>query len=249
MAHLPESGPWVAGERRIYAAFAAWVRREEADLRFESDFVVPRVVGGCPGLAKGMPVVSLALRRRGILTNEGRLERECVFCPAEDRSVDLGWCRGCALAVRVDSSGVACTPDTESDPLTETMHLGGGTPVGAAMSDRHLSVRPQVRADAIALALKAEPVPAVVVVDESDRVLGTVDPSDVAQAPAEATAGDLCRECTRVDESATLADAIGAMVRAHVRFLPVIGADQRAVGLVADIDALRWVTQHRGGQG
>jgi predicted transcriptional regulator len=110
------------------------------------------------------------------------------------------------------------------------------------MSRRFISVGPDVPAVLIAQALDREHAWAAVIVDGTDRVLGTVarDGADTAR-PIE-TAEELVQDAPCVREDASLADAIAIMVKRHTRFLPVVGRDGRVIGLLADTDALRCVT-------
>jgi CBS domain-containing protein len=233
--------PLSAQERRLCEELAGWVEREKDRLRVESDCVVPRLVS-LSGLTRHLSPAHLSVRRRELVTGDGRRQYRTVFCPAERRSVDLAWCRGCALAARVGRVSVDCTPDVEDEGLRPAAPgLGERVPVGQAMGRVHLSVRPHVRADDIARALKAAPVAAVLVVDEGDRLLGSIDASAIAPAPPGRTADELRNEGPCIEETAPLADAVECMAAAHARCLPVVDDRQRAVGVIADVDALQWV--------
>jgi CBS-domain-containing membrane protein len=82
-----------------------------------------------------------------------------------------------------------------------------------------------------------------IVVDEDNLVLGTIDRSEAALAATGLTAEAFARPVVPIRESATLAVAVARMVKERRRTLPVVDDAGRAVGLISDIDALRWVAR------
>jgi CBS domain-containing protein len=84
---------------------------------------------------------------------------------------------------------------------------------------------------------------AVAVVDDGERLLGLIEPGTLASA--EQMAGELRRDRPSIGESMSLADAVQRMARTHTRYLPVIDDRERVVGVLADLDALRWVARRR----
>jgi CBS domain-containing protein len=233
-------------ERALYEALAAWVGREEERVRAEFDGLVARALALCPMLGQGLRPVTLKVRRREILSMGGRRRQWSAFCPAERKSVGLDWCRGCPLALHADQDAVRCLPDVEPrDGSDDAARLGSEASVGEAVGCDQWSVLPEVPASEIASALKGTAVGAVLVVDDGDRLVGLIDPRDLESAPPDERAGALARQSPSVGESASLADAVECMVRAHARHLPVLRADGRVAGVLDDLDALRWIALHR----
>jgi CBS domain-containing protein len=246
-AHFVAPADASEAQRLLYAALAAWDRAQRAVLRSETDVLVPRVLALDPALGARARPVSLKVHCREVVSSDRRRSERSVFCPAERRSVDVGWCRTCPLVHRVGPDAVVCTPHPEpaSQPVSRG-RLGDDAAVGEAMGDYSVSVSSEVLASEVPLLLGASSSTAVLVVDDADHLIGILD-AQAASPPAGGKAtGEAGLEGPAIVESATLADAVACMVRTHRRFLPVIGADRRVVGVIRDLDALRWVSRHRG---
>jgi CBS domain-containing protein len=137
-------------------------------------------------------------------------------------------------------------PQVESPARAPTgKRLGDDVCVGEAMGERHVSVEPGVAARALAEALRVEPVLAALVVDESDRLIGAIERGRAMLANGRDSAMLLGESSPFVAESASLAEAIERLVTMHLRFLPVVDARGRVVGLLSDLDTLRWVATFR----
>ena len=54
-----------------------------------------------------------------------------------------------------------------------------------------------------------------------------------------------CRAKHSIPETATVADAVDRLVRTHSRSVAVVDADSHAIGVLTDIDLLRWFARHR----
>jgi len=85
------------------------------------------------------------------------------------------------------------------------------------------------------------------VVDEWGRSVGIVERSDADAAPPEACLHGIVRVVAPVHEATPLAIVIERMVHDRARALPVVDEDGRPVGLVTDLDALRWVAERSSG--
>ena len=70
----------------------------------------------------------------------------------------------------------------------------------------------------------------VVILDANDHPVETVVDQDTRGA-----------HCLR--ESASLHDALDLMIHHHERFVPLVNADGSLVGLLTDLDVLRWVAR------
>ncbi len=231
--------------RELYARLAVWGRRAHAHAHLENNILVSRLLSLDPSIERDVRPSVLPIRAREVLTAAGRRRELSVFCPAQRASVELEWCRRCAFARRVTEASVECTPNAEpwECPYADA-RLGETVPVGEAMRGHYVSVGPQVPAGVVIDALEGGQAHAAVIVDEDDHLVGTVRRDGAETVHADLIASALGRETPHIDESASLADAIACMVKTHTRFLPVVGPQGRVVGLLADIDALRWVAAH-----
>jgi CBS domain-containing protein len=169
-----------------------------------------------------------------------------VFCPAGRCSRRTEECQRCVSFVRLEDSAVECVPglvegapDVFPDP-----GLGGDICVGEAMGGYAVLLVPRAPLGAAVEALGRAPVasPTGIVVDDADRVLGVIERPD-ARRVVEAVAGELALPVAPIRESATLAAAVARMTKERRRALPVVDDAGRVVGLVTDIDALRWVAR------
>jgi CBS domain-containing protein len=240
---LPESA--TPAQRTLYAALAEWDHRERDRLRVEADLLVPVALALEHALGRDAEVVSLEVHHRDLLAQGGCRHEASVFCPVERASVGVEWCRGCPLVRRVSGQAVECTPGAAPSPGTsDPVRLGTGACVGEVMGTRQFSVLPEVPARDIVRALRDTPGAPVVVVDDGDRLLGVIEPFVAASAPLGARASALRHDRSAITESASLADAVDLMVKGHARSLPVVRSDGRVVGMLSDLDALRWVASH-----
>jgi CBS domain-containing protein len=229
-------------QRDLFAVFARWDRRERAHLQAEANCLVPRALA----LVGGVEPMALTVHRLDVLSPGGQRRQVTVYCPAERRSVDLEWCRGCPLVGRIERDLVQCAPDLDMRGRGHTCgRLGDDASVGEVMGASQIGVSPDVPAGELANALANAPGMAALVVDDSQRLLGLVEPNEAASSPIQQRSVELGHMGPTVAESASLADAVAFMAKAHLRFLPVIRDDGRAVGVLTDLDAMRWVAAKR----
>ena len=239
----PGSSP---DEQTFYEVLAVWVEREQARVRLESDGLLARAQALFPALGQALQPVALGVRCREILSQGGRRRLSSTFCPAERKSVGLEWCRGCPLALHVDQDAVHCLPGVEPlEASADATRLGENAFVGEVVGRRQLSVLPEVAAGEIARVVSGESTGAIPVVDDGDRLVGLIDPGVLESSSPGSRAAGLARESPCIPEGASLADAVEFMVRTHARYLPVVREDGSVVGVLADLDALRWVALHR----
>ena len=233
-------------QRELYAALATWSKRARDDVRIEFEQLVARGRELDPSLGDGRHAVTLPVHRREVLARGGRRSLTTVFCPAERASVELDWCRGCPFVEGVSPEAVKCVPLVEAPRVDiAERRLGDDVLVGQVMAERHVCALPEAPAVEIARALAAEPGRPAVLVDDGDRLVGMVDAGAPASSPAQVPAVCLGRPTASVRESAPLSEAVDCMVKRHTRFLPVVRDDERVVGVLADIDALRWIASRR----
>jgi CBS domain-containing protein len=235
--------PWeTVEERSLLQALARWDRIERAHLRLEADGLVPRALA----LVALTTPVALEVRHLEILSGSGGHRRlDTVYCPGECHSVALDWCRTCPMLQHMGPDSIVCSPAVEARKLRHgPERLGDETSVGEAMAATQVSASPDVPAGRIAKALADARGAAAVLVDDALHVLGLVEPAEAA-ASLGVQGGDLVQNGPAVLESASLADAVAFMVKARRRHLPVVGPDDRAVGVLTDLDALHWIAAHR----
>jgi CBS domain-containing protein len=233
--------------RAVYAEVALLAQREGEHARLENKVLVARILSLDPALARDAVPVTLPVRTRELLSASGHQQVSSVFCPAEKRSFAPSRCRSCPLVRDVTESTVRCTPNAAEYPSNAgaARRLGENLSVGEAMGGHHVSVGPDVAAGAIARVMGDCRTPAAVVVDGNDRAVGVVERDRVDCARREQTASEIERESCGIVESASLAEAIARMVKKRERVLPVVGADGRVVGLLADLDALHLIATRR----
>ncbi len=197
----------------------------------------------------GRPV-ELPVRSLEILERDGRTVRALrVFCPSRYRSVDSSECVGCASARTVSDTAVICAPpcaDADAEPAPDRpLFLGPDavalrTPVGAVCAAHSVAVRADVPMAHARSVLNHEPF--VVVLTGDDRVRGVLS---TVELPDKLTAlGEMADRTHTVPEYAPLIEAIELMLHSHVRIVPVVGEDRRFLGLVADLDVLRWAARY-----
>jgi iron-sulfur cluster repair protein YtfE (RIC family) len=235
--------------RELYAGLASWERSAREHAHLENDLLVGSILTLEPSIERDADPVALPIHTRLELSSSRSHEKRTVFCTGQNRSLDVEWCRGCAFVRRVTPDQVECTP---TRPLAkapgQAARLGERIAVGEAMSPRFVSVGPAVPAVLLAEALDREHARVAVIVDGTDRVIGTVPRDEADTARALQTAEELAQGAPCVREDTSLADAIATMVKSHTRFLPVVGRDGRVIGLLTDTDALRCVTHPPSGR-
>ncbi len=231
-------------QRGLYPALATWNGRQRALQRRESSDLVPVLLAIDPALGQEARPSTIAIRRLETLSPEGRRSEMDVFCPAERRSVRPAWCETCPVVRHVGEGVVQCVPAVPEEPLPADARLGDGTCVGEALARRHLVVLADVAAGQVAASLAKTPATAVVVVDEREHLVGIVDAAEFLAAPPDRRAEELGHAGKCISESASLAEAVACMTRAHARFVAVVGTDDRVIGVLADVDLLHWVASH-----
>ncbi|HEX8792420.1 MAG TPA: CBS domain-containing protein [Polyangiaceae bacterium] len=175
----------------------------------------------------------LGVRQRIVLAHGGRRVALSVFCPRHLQSTHLDVCRRCPRAVRIDDTSVTCLP--EVDPVRAE------SSVGSAMGEASLAIEAGLPVAELARLVKSAGWMAVVVLDADHRALGLIDREAVTGADPSVAAESLVRPVEPVLESSPVISVVHRMVHERARALPVMDAGRSAVGLVTDLDALRWV--------
>src|SRR6202022_638658 len=145
----------------------------------------------------------------------------------------------CETAVTCAPPGIPQEPEWSPDtPLfLGSDALALDTPVGAVCALHTVAVRVDVPVAHARRLLDRDAI--VVVLTADDQVHGILS---AAEPPEGLTALVEMEDRTRVlPESAALIEALELMMHSRVRVVAVTGDGSRFVGLVADLDLLRWV--------
>jgi CBS domain-containing protein len=188
--------------------------------------------------------VRLPVRHLRTLDHCGRCsEASSVFCIDRHRTTDLPKCLGCSRLVQMDERWVECTGPMDDQPPEDVfaLLLRDDACVGSAAGRATLSVPAHVTSAVLARFMTAQGTAHAVVVDAPRQLVGIVSSEAAAFARGEAPVGHLARHLHPVHEGAPLAFAVERMVHERVRALPVVDDEGTLVGLLTDLDALRWV--------
>jgi CBS domain-containing protein len=193
--------------------------------------------------------VELPVRSVDILERNGRTVRLRVFCPSRYRSVDSSTCTVCPFVQTFSVIAVTCAPPgvsaeagaTRDKPLflgPEALALR--TPVGSVCALRSVAVRDDVSPAHARSVLDRYPFAVVLTPDDRVRgILSEAEPSDARSL------GEIDGRTPILPEYAPLIEAIELMLRGHVRLVPVVDEKRRFLGLVADLDVLRWAARYQ----
>jgi CBS domain-containing protein len=203
-----------------------------------------------PGSSSEPEVVRLRARRLRLVDDRGDAVGSCstVFCPEQRRSVDVAACGRCSRLSRVMPEAVECLPSIRSAPSDYRVvaRIGGDVCIAEAMSHDAVCIGADALAKRVACALERAGAPVALVVDGAGRLLGLVEAADAAESHRPVTARHLARRINSVSESAPLAHAVDRMVHERARALPVVDDVGNVVGILTDLDALRWVAGRNG---
>ncbi len=193
--------------------------------------------------------VELPVRSLQILERDGRRVRALrVLCPRVRASIAPTACTTCPFVRGMSEIAVTCAPPgipggPESSSRTLLFvgpdALALHTPVGAVCAPCSVAVRVDVPIARARGLLDRHSF--VVVLTSDDRVHGIL--SAVKPLEGLSTLAEMDDSTHALPESAPLTEAIELMVHGHVRFVFVTGDDRHFVGLVTDLDVLRWVAQ------
>jgi len=194
----------------------------------------------------GPPSVRLLVRKlERVRLGVARTGSAAVFCPGQCRSMGVEICRVCPRLSAITEEAIVCTPAPAPVAPAEALDdgpTGIDACVGDAMGYAALLVDAAVPAASLSEPSDTSGHFVAVVVDEEARSLGLVD---FAAAPEleECSVEELARQVPPVREAAPLAHAIDRMVHERARALPVVNDDGEVVGVLTDLDALRWVAR------
>jgi CBS domain-containing protein len=195
------------------------------------------------------------VRTRLTVLKDGTTEsRELIFCEGELRSVPVSRCEACPF---VGPKSSAAGGDGVVDCGRTLLPIGGGLtafppdvaatlPVGLALWGPVVCVQgdlPLVDLPrALTLARNAGGVP---VVDRVGALVGILPAAEIAAGGTAldrlASVADRAVAAASVHETESLGRAFGTMGARHVREVTVIGDDLAVVGVLRDLDALRFV--------
>jgi CBS domain-containing protein len=206
----------------------------------------------------------LAVRTQHILGPSERVVRLRVFCPARRESLDYEQCRACAqLASEPESPGapgasIECEPSpppAESAPVS----LAGRSPtgpyeaIGAIVGPRILCVRAELPVSRLPHAFREWTGVELPDVDAEGRLLGTVLRDDfqrrsgypAARFEGEPRVAQRLDTATALYEGASIEHAVEVLSIRRARNLVLVRADETVVGVLTDLELLRWLTLER----
>ena len=178
----------------------------------------------------------LGIRRLIVLGHRGQRVAASVFCPRQQHSVHVDECSHCPRAVGIDGASVTCVPDVE--------RVDTEASVGAVLGAASVSVLAHVAVGDLADHARTGIWMAAVVLDPDHRPVGMVHREQLAGAQRHAFVAALARPLAPVLETSHLMSTVERMVHERARVLPVVDTALRVVGVVTDLDALRWVAAH-----
>lgn len=205
----------------------------------------------------------LAVRSHHILGPAERVVRLRVFCPARRESVDYEQCRRCAhLTSAPESPAVqgACiecepAPPAESEYVSSADRTPGGRDeaIGAVVGPLVLCVRAELPVGHLPHAFREWTGIELPVVDADGRLLGTVLRDDfrrrsgypAARFEGEPRVAERLDTATALYEGASIEQAVEVLSVRRARNLVLVRADETVVGLLTDLELLRWLTLDR----
>ena len=201
----------------------------------------------------------LPVRRRLTVLRDGSIRAsDLVFCSPSGCSVALSRCATCGSggAVALDASDRATTVECSRFRLSATdgERLQGATvtrvaailPVGLSLVRPAVCLTSDAPLRVAVSALARESIASgIAVVDEQQRLVGVLPRAKVSLALVDSiddvAAAHITADWRSIAESASFGAAFGTMAATHARELIVLGPDRTFVGVVRDIDALRFV--------
>ena len=182
-----------------------------------------------------------------------------VFCPRRGQSVPLSTCEDCAACLEIAADGpgadgcVRCTPA----PVTLGARISGGEPLGGArtpegiavgdvLTKRVLCVGRDLSVPGLVALFVERAMGGVFVVDDDGMLLGSIREVDfVRSRPLHeplCSAGEMMSSAIAVLEETPVRRAILQMARSHLREAPIVTRAGELLGVLRDIEGLRWIT-------
>lgn len=199
-------------------------------------------------LAGGIHTVRLPVRVVDTVVHGGdHIQQNEVFCPRRRASVEMATCCGCPriIAIETDDDGaihVTCTPASapEMQPLA-----GGAMPLEPVRA-----VRGDMTLQELASLFALEGTMRLAVVDDAGHLMGVVEEKDMCaeymlrlREVSSCEARQLAHASVRINETTTVHDALRTMAAHRLRSIPVVTDDDRFVGWLDDVTALRSVAR------
>lgn len=191
--------------------------------------------------------VSHPILRLEVLHADGtRRSAHRVFCKHQHRVIPIGVCCGCVHCASIDTEPVpavhcvveAKTEAPPSDPL------GHRTPVGAVLHVSAYAVMPDTSVRDTFATLRGQDRRSLPVVDAGDNLLGIVDEMRCREVFGK-TAASVMSSKLSLDALTPVRRALELMAAAHLREITVLDGEGRPLGMLRDVDALRWLAEAR----
>lgn len=169
-----------------------------------------------------------------------------VFCKSQRRAVPIGECAACLRCESIEAGplpSVNCLIEASlAEPGPDP--LGLHTPVGSVLRISAYAVTPDTSVRATLMLLRAEDRRGVPVVDDAGNVIGVVDEMRCREALGH-TAGAVMSSRLALPALTPVRRAVELMAAAHLREVTVVDDDGAPLGVLRDVDGLRWLTDAR----
>ena len=193
---------------------------------------------------------------RDVLRSDGsRTIAFRVFCPRNDRSVSVSECEVCPRCLEIGAEGPGANGRVrcEAIPSTSESPSADGA-VGSVLRESTLCVESDLSVPSVLALLVERGLSGVFVVDVAGRLLGLIRELDLcpsrqraivgpARPQETATAEEIMSSAIAIREETPVRDAIRRMARSHLRDAAIVARTGELVGVLRDIEGLRWIAE------
>jgi len=187
--------------------------------------------------------------RNSFVDDDGHQHITCDV-DATEASDGAAACEGAAAGEDAPTRQGAGGRDGNSPATLTIAQLSAGVAVGEAMARRVVCVDQDTSVRLTQQAMAAEGAVALAVVSAAGELVGIVERKKLAPVPPIALpismAGIVDPPATALNESEPLRAAVTALTTERARWLPVVNAGGTLIGVINDLDVLRWMVRARG---
>ena len=178
-----------------------------------------------------------------------------VFCPRNDRSVSVSECEACPRCLEIGAEGPGANGRVCCEaipPTSESLSADGA--VGSVLRESIFCVESDLSVTSVVAVLVERGLSGVFVVDVDGRLLGLIRELDLVRSrqrailgaakPQEtATADEIMSSAIAICEDTPVRDAIRRLARSHLRDAAIVARTGELVGVLRDVDGLRWIAE------
>lgn len=196
----------------------------------------------------------LTMRSRFVHDESGSRVESLVMCSLTARVRLVGDCSRCAhhaggsyrILSGKSESRVLCRQAQQPNPPSSR------EPIWTLLPDEMHCVETSLSIVAALSLLREKQLAALPVVDMHGHLEGIVSRSELTRPlwksgdpiePHTRVAAVMTRQYRAVAETATIADLTSLMTRENLRFVPVVGQENKGLGVLSALDVVRWVAQ------